>query len=166
MSRIMNVILAVLVVVLVSYCYILNKVIDRANMKIATLTLQLQKDEKALDETKGQVDPSQSQTTTESPGSNVRMALEFGREYKAKNYPKLVKELETEAASRGWNVRSAAFMSDERYAKFLEKLLSVGMIDTHGIIVVAANSFEISRQGEMWVDTDATIEDIINFLKQ
>lgn len=54
-SRLMNVVLTVLVVVLVLYSYTINRELARANLEIGTLTLQLQNGEKALNDARARV---------------------------------------------------------------------------------------------------------------
>lgn len=54
-SRLVNVVLAILIVLLVAYSYAINRKLARANWEIATLTLQLQNGEKALNEARASV---------------------------------------------------------------------------------------------------------------
>src|SRR3990167_6076049 len=74
-------------------------------------------------------------------GNNVKRAMELAKEYQEKDYDRRIPELEAEAKSRGWNVRQGA--SNERYVRFLEKLLTTGVVDTHGITVVADYTFDV-----------------------
>ncbi|OGN08643.1 MAG: hypothetical protein A3J46_03005 [Candidatus Yanofskybacteria bacterium RIFCSPHIGHO2_02_FULL_41_11] len=83
-----------------------------------------------------------------------------------KRYKHSVKELEQKARDKGWNISKAIWTKNKDYVFFLEKLLSVKeTVNTNGVEIVASNYFSVGP-GYVYVDTEASIEEILVFLKK